>query len=89
MDITQEKTEDFVLEVKKILNNEMNELLFKTVMSLGKAMRAKDADENKLQQDKIDRENAKKAVEEAKATTGVAKDKIFEEAKVREAEMKI
>ena len=48
MDITQEKTEDFVLEVKKILNNEMNEMLFKTVMSLGKAMRAKDADENKL-----------------------------------------
>ena len=52
-------------------------------------MRAKDADQNKLQQDKIDRENAKKAVEEAKATTGAAKDKIFEEAKVREAEMKI
>ena len=48
LDITQEKTEAFVQEVKKILNNEMSELLLKTVMSLGKAMRARDADENKL-----------------------------------------
>ena len=67
----------------------MNELLLKTVMSLGQAMRARDADENKLMRDKMERENAKKAVEEAKATTGAEKDKIFEEAKVREAEMKI
>ena len=52
-------------------------------------MRARDADENKLLKDQMDRENAKKAVEEAKATTGAEKDKIFEEAKVREAEMKI
>jgi len=35
LDVTQEKTDDFVQSVKKILNNEMNELLFKTVMSLG------------------------------------------------------
>jgi activator of HSP90 ATPase len=89
LDVTQEKDEPFVLEVKKILNNEMNELLLKTVMSLGKAMRARDVDENKLKKDQMDRENAKKAVEEAKATTGAAKDKIFEDAKVREAEMKV
>ena len=57
-------------------------------MSLGKAMRARDADENKLMRDKMERENAKKAVEEAKATTGAKKDEIFEEAKVREAQMK-
>lgn len=74
LDITQEKTEAFVQEVKKILNNEMSELLLKTVMSLGKAMRARDADENKLKKDQMDREDAKKAVEQAKATTGAAKD---------------
>ena len=89
LDITQEKTEAFVQEVKKILNNEMSELLLKTVMSLGKAMRARDADENKLKKDQMDREDAKKAVEQAKATTGAAKDKIFAEAKEREAEMKV
>lgn len=88
LDVTQEKNEAFVQEVKKILSNEMNDLLFKTVMSLGKAMRARDADENKLMRDKMERENAKKAVEEAKATTGAKKDEIFEEAKVREAQMK-
>lgn len=44
LEVTQEKPGDFVSAVKKILNNEMSELLLKTVMSLGKAMREKDAD---------------------------------------------
>jgi len=48
LEVTQEKPGDFVSAVKKILNNEMSEHLLKTVMSLGKAMREKDADENKL-----------------------------------------
>lgn len=67
----------------------MKELLFKAVMSLGQAMRARDADEIKLKKDQMEREQAKKAVEEAKATTGAVKDQIFEEAKVKEAEMKV
>ena len=48
MDITQEKSSDFVSKVKKILNNEMNEAIFKTFQGLSKAMRQKDADEIKL-----------------------------------------
>jgi hypothetical protein len=35
-------------EVKKILKNEMNELLLKTIMSLSKAMREKDVDDGKI-----------------------------------------
>lgn len=48
IDITQESPATFVDEVKKILKNEMNELLLKTVMSLGKAMRERDVDEGKI-----------------------------------------
>jgi hypothetical protein len=89
LDITQEKTSDFVLAVKKILNNEMSELLLKTCLSLGKALREKDADAIKVKQDQAERENAKKAVEEAKETTGADKQKFFDDAKKKEAEMKI
>jgi len=88
-DVTQEKPGEFVSKVKKILNNEMKDLLFKTVMSLGKAMRARDADEATVKRDQMEREAAKKAVEEAKETTGEAKQKIFDEAKQREAAMKV
>ena len=38
-------------EVKKILNNEMVELLLKTITSLGKAMREKDVDDIKIKKD--------------------------------------
>jgi len=40
-----------VEEVKKILNNEMAELLLKTITSLGKAMREKDVDDIKIKKD--------------------------------------
>lgn len=39
-------------------------------MSLSGAMREKDSSEIKVKMDKINRENAKKAVEEAKEKTG-------------------
>lgn len=48
----------------------MSDLLLKTIKSLNQAMRDKDADENKLKQDQVKREQAKKAVEEAKEKTG-------------------
>ena len=51
-------------------------------------MRDKDADENKLKQDLLKREKAKKAVEEAKEKTNDIKAQIFEQAKVKEAEFK-
>jgi hypothetical protein len=48
LEITQESPATFVDEVKKILKNDMNELLLKTVQSLNKAMREKDVDEGKI-----------------------------------------
>ena len=48
MDITQEKPDEFTLIVKRIINKEMADLLLKTIKGLNKAMRDKDADENKL-----------------------------------------
>ena len=66
----------------------MSELLLITIKGLNKAMRDKDADENKLKQDQKNRENAKKAVEEAKVKTSDIKAQIFDQAKVKEAEFK-
>jgi hypothetical protein len=43
-------------EVKKILKNEMTELLLKTINSLGKAMREKDVDDIKIKKDQLERE---------------------------------
>jgi len=43
----------------------MNELALKTVQTLIEAMRVKDADEIKLKQNAMDRENAKKDRQEA------------------------
>ena len=75
-------------KVKKIIDSDLNELTLKTVQSLQKAMRDKDADEIKLKRDQMEREEAKKAVEEAKKQTGEIKDKIFDEAKKKEEEFK-
>jgi hypothetical protein len=77
-----------VSKVKKIIDSDLNELTLKTVQSLQKAMRDKDADEIKLKRDQMEREEAKKAVEEAKKQTGEIKDKIFDEAKKKEEEFK-
>lgn len=87
-EITQEKPSEFVSKVKKIIDSDLNELTLKTVQSLQKAMRDKDADEIKLKRDQMEREEAKKAVEEAKKQTGEIKDKIFDEAKKKEEEFK-
>ena len=51
-------------------------------------MQAKDADEIKIKMDKAQREEAKKAAEEAKAKTGELKDQIFVESKAKEAAFK-
>lgn len=87
-DITCEQATDFAAAVKKILNKEITEAAMKTIHSLGKAMREKDADEIKVKQDQMAREEAKKKVEEAKEKTGEIKDQIFQEAKLKEEEMK-
>jgi hypothetical protein len=58
----------------------MTDLLFKTTQSLGKAMREKDVDEIKILKDKMEREQAKKLVEEAKETDDLKKE-IFDQAK--------
>ena len=52
------------------------------------AMKDKDADDIKLKQDQMEREQAKKMVEEAKEKTGDIKAKIFDEAKEKEAQFK-
>lgn len=51
-------------------------------------MKDKDGDEMKLAQDKMNRENAKKAVQEAREKTDDVKQQIFIEAKEKEQEMK-
>ena len=51
-------------------------------------MREKDSDENKIKMDKMKRDEAKKAVKEANEKTGQEKQRISEEAKTREIEMK-
>lgn len=56
----------------------MSDLLLKTIKGLNQAMRDKDADEIKLKQDQMNREQAKKAVEEAKEKTGEIKAQIFD-----------
>ena len=88
IDVTQESDSTFVGEVKKLLKNEVCEMLLKTIMSLGKAMREKDVDEVKILKDKMEREQAKKLVEEAKEKTDDVKKEIFDQAKEREAQMK-
>ena len=72
-EITLEKVSDFNSQVKKILNNEIAELTMKCLQSLNKAMRERDVDEIKVKVDAKNREEAKKKIEEAKATTGVKK----------------
>jgi hypothetical protein len=47
-EITLEKQTDFNTVVRKILNNEMNELAMKCIHTVGKAMRGKDADDIKV-----------------------------------------
>jgi prophage antirepressor-like protein len=89
LEITQESPASFVDDVKKILKNEMNALLLKTVMSLGKAMQQKDVDELKIMKDKMEREQAKKLVEEAKEKNDDIKKEIFDKAKENEAAMKL
>ena len=89
LDITQESPATFVDEVKRILKNEMNDLLLKTIMSLNKAMREKDVDDVKIKKDQLEREQAKKNFEEAKATTDDKKQEIFDKAKENEAKMKV
>lgn len=89
IDITQDSPATFVDEVKKILKGEMNDLLLKTVMGLGEAMRERDVDEVKILKDKMEREQAKKNFEEAKATTDDVKQEIFDKAKEQEAQMKL
>lgn len=89
IDIIQEMNDNFVVEVKKIIKNELYDLTFKTVQSLGKAMREKDADEIKLKKDAMEREEARKLVEEAKEKTDAIKTEIFNEAKQKEEQMKI
>jgi len=56
IDITLDAQSDFNTHVRKILNNQMTELALKTFQSLGKAMRAQDADEIKLKRDAMERE---------------------------------
>ena len=55
-DITCEKQEEFVFAVKKILNKEIAEIMMKCIHTVGKAMRDKDADENKIKRDQLERE---------------------------------
>lgn len=88
LDVTQEKPGDFVAAVRKIIRNDMGEITLNTILGLSKAMREKDSGENKIKLDQIKREEAKKAVEEAKTQTGDEKQRIFDEAKKKEAEMK-
>jgi hypothetical protein len=78
----------FQTQVKKIIENEMAEVVFNKIKSLSPAMRAKDSDENKIKMDKMKREEAQKAVKEANEKTGEEKKRIFDEAKTKEVEMK-
>ena len=56
--------------VRNVIENEMQQVVFKTIKSLSQAMREKDSDENKVKMDKMKREEAKKAVQEANQKTG-------------------
>lgn len=88
LEVTQEKPGDFVAAVRRLIQNDMQDITLNTIMGLSKAMREKDSDENKVKMDNAKREEAKKAVEEAKTQTGEEKQRIFDEAKKKEAEMK-
>lgn len=88
IDITQEKPGDFVTQTKKVIRDQLSELALKTILSLSGAMKTRDGSEQKVKMDQQNRENAKKAVEEAKEKTGDEKQKIFDDAKIKEAEMK-
>lgn len=61
----------------------------KCIHSLGKAMREKDADEIKLKRDQAERQKMALNVEEAKTKTDDIKAQIYEDAKKKEAEMKV
>ena len=73
-DITCEQRSDFITQVKKIINNELNEMTMKAIHSLSKAMSENNTDEMKIKQDQLARVEAKKSVEEAKQKTGDMKD---------------
>jgi activator of HSP90 ATPase len=81
MEVTQEKPGDFVAAVRRLIQNDMQEITLNTILGLSKAMKARDSDEAKVKQDQMKREEAKKAVEEAKTQTGEEKQRIFDEAK--------
>jgi activator of HSP90 ATPase len=66
MDVSSDQSGELVSRVKSIINSKLNEAALKVIMSLGKAMRERDADEIKVKKDKMEREQAKKLVEEAK-----------------------
>jgi len=51
LEVTQEKPGDFIKDVKTLINKVGNPAILKTVMGLSKAMRDKDADQNKLKKD--------------------------------------
>ena len=59
-----------------------------TIKGLNQALREKDADEIKLKQDLINRQKAKKAIEEANEKTSEIKAKIYDQAIIKEAEFK-
>ena len=67
----------------------MQEITLNTILGLSKAMRERDTDEIKVKMYQIKREEAKKAIEEAKTQTGEEKQRIFDQAKEKEAEMKV
>ena len=51
LEVTQEKPGDFVAAVRRLIQNDMQDITLNTVLGLSKAMRERDSDEHKIKVD--------------------------------------
>jgi septal ring factor EnvC (AmiA/AmiB activator) len=85
IDVTCEKPSDFVAGIKKVLKTQIKSDIQKVINDLKEELKRIDANEEKIRNDKLEREAAEK---EAQENSGDIKNQIFEEQKKKEEELK-
>jgi RNase H-fold protein (predicted Holliday junction resolvase) len=88
IDVTCEKPSDFVAGIKKVLKTQIKSDIQKVINDLKEELKRIDANEEKIRNDKLEREAAEKEMKEAQENSGNIKNQIFEEQKKKEEELK-
>ena len=73
IDVTQEKTSKLAALARSIVKKEIHQSLIATITQLSPSMKARDADEIKIKQDKMERADAQKVAAAAHEKTGAVK----------------